>query len=173
MKKQSGFTLIELLLVLAIIGIIAAIALPAMLGQRARAKDKTAVQGSIGRLTDLVGQYDKAQEAIKNGDTASVKTILEKYITLSLSSKDKNPWGATTTDLIFNTTIDTSVNAASKTSFDAALLTKGATQTIGQGVCYLQMPTAATPGFIGVAVKLNQQDSTGKNLVNERSTAVE
>ena len=38
MKKQSGFTLIELLLVLAIIGIISAIAIPALLGQRARAR---------------------------------------------------------------------------------------------------------------------------------------
>ena len=38
MKKQSGFTLIELLLVLAIIGIISAIAIPALLGQRERAK---------------------------------------------------------------------------------------------------------------------------------------
>lgn len=40
MKRQSGFTLIELLLVLAIIGIISAIAIPALLGQRDRAKQK-------------------------------------------------------------------------------------------------------------------------------------
>ena len=38
MKKQSGFTLIELLLVLAIIGIISAIAIPSFLGQRRRAR---------------------------------------------------------------------------------------------------------------------------------------
>lgn len=40
MKRQSGFTLIELLLVLAIIGIISAIAIPALLGQRDKAKQK-------------------------------------------------------------------------------------------------------------------------------------
>ena len=46
MKRQSGFTLIELLLVLAIIGIISAIAIPALLGQREKAKVK-AVQSMV------------------------------------------------------------------------------------------------------------------------------
>lgn len=38
MKNQKGFTLIELLLVLAIIGIISAIAIPSYMGQRRRAR---------------------------------------------------------------------------------------------------------------------------------------
>ena len=89
MKKQSGFTLIELLLVLAIIGIISAIAIPALLSQRARARDKAALENMVSRVADLAGQWDKGREAgLASG---AIVTSMQTYLAKT-AAKDKNPW---------------------------------------------------------------------------------
>ncbi len=64
MKNQKGFTLIELLLVLAIIGIISAIAIPALLGQRENARNKS----TAANASALVAAVQSAVDICENQD---------------------------------------------------------------------------------------------------------
>ena len=100
MKKQSGFTLIELLLVLAIIGIISAIAIPALLGQRERAKAKAV--GSM--VANVTGECARVNDALRDaGGTAptasAVVTAVLKLQNYAYPAA-KNPYGGTTTPYV-------------------------------------------------------------------------
>lgn len=152
MKKQSGFTLIELLLVLAIIGIISAIAIPALLSQRARARDKASIDNMVGRMGDLLGQWDKGRE---QGLAAAVTIAnMQKYL-VDTTGKDVNPWngtiGAPATP--FNAVFVAENGHATATTFEDAVRTLATNVTLGQVQFGYQVPTATgAPGFFGGAV---------------------
>ena len=148
--KQTGFTLIELLLVLAIIGIISAIAIPALLSQRARARDKSAQQNIVSRVGDLVGQWDKYRE--KGFSNNAAIGSMEAYLAAT-TAKDKNPWNTTTTP--FNTTFASISGKQTASGFAAALSPSASAGNMGQGQFGLQKPTGSTPGFFGAAVFIN------------------
>jgi len=148
MKKQSGFTLIELLLVLAIIGIISAIAIPALLGQRARAKDKTCITAVSGTIGDLVGRYDKAKEAGKSATDCIASMVA--VLTEANARGDKNPW-STTGGAAFATKIVASANPSTK----------------GEATFYVD--NIASPSqLIGKVVTNFTQSSTNANRFEKR-----
>jgi type IV pilus assembly protein PilA len=68
MKKQQGFTLIELMIVVAIIGILAAVALPAYQDYTVRAKITEAI-GFAAAAKTAVSEHVMSQDAWPTGNT--------------------------------------------------------------------------------------------------------
>jgi type IV pilus assembly protein PilA len=73
-QDEKGFTLIELLVVILIIGILAAIALPAFLNQRGKAQDTEAKTEARTMQTAMETYYTDEQN-YTNADLAAVKAI--------------------------------------------------------------------------------------------------
>jgi type IV pilus assembly protein PilA len=162
MKKQSGFTLIELLLVIAIIGIISAIAVPAFIGQRDSAKDKAAQANCASILTAFMAAINKVEDDGTTVGSVDITNINDLVATNDVNTalvpeiyREQNPWnkaerayewkGVLNESTTFDTDIKDLAKPANKGQVQLAAGTVGGNLVVGAAV-YLNKPVKTSTG---------------------------
>ena len=143
MRKQKGFTLIELLIVVAIIGIIAAIAIPNLLNAINRGRQKRSMADMRAIATALEAYSVDFNFYPKTDITTDLTTQLDKYLTPTFIKRlpVNDGWNQAFYMM----------NAAAGTSYTIYSKAKGGAGTIAN------TPTGATTDFANAIIFSNGQ----------------
>src|SRR5690242_13421939 len=88
-SEESGFTLVELLVVMLILGLLAAIAIPAFFNQREKAKDSGAKEMARTAETAMETYATDNNGVYTNVNAAALNNIEQ---TIQIANNNKDPW---------------------------------------------------------------------------------
>ncbi len=113
-RMQQGFTLIELMIVVAIIGILAAIALPAYQDYTIRAKVSEGILAGSSARTAVSEVYANAGQMLPSAASMGVQTMSSRYVNSVGWTQTDNEHGIVTVVL----SADPGLGAAASTQID-------------------------------------------------------
>jgi len=133
---QQGFTLIELMIVVAIIGILAAVALPAYQDYTKRAKMSEVILAASACRTTITEVYQSGSQTTVTGNNWGCEstTSTSKYVK-SVSTNDNGAISVTAQGIDSANIDDKVVTLFPADASNVALTYSGSAQTINRWIC--------------------------------------
>ncbi len=145
-KANQGFTLVELLVVTIIVGVLAAIALPNLLGQVGKAREVEAKNG-LGAINRAQQGYHLERQTFLN--SANVLTNNPLGVVLTNQFFNFSNTGASNTTANINA--NSLNNALGARSYSAAIAFNTTSGVYGSGICQTNTPDTTAPGFPSIS----------------------